>query len=100
MGLALSIESLNKMLAEVKADLEKYVNEKGIPMIYQMGDQLGTVFPGIHQKLNCPDCGAYTQLYYILVDLNDDHGWTREQIADWLETLDIDITLVAESSGD
>jgi hypothetical protein len=27
------------------------------------------------------------------MDLNDSCGWTREQIADWLETLDININM-------
>jgi hypothetical protein len=27
-------------------------------------------------------------LYSIIIDLNDSQKWTREQIADWLETLD------------
>jgi hypothetical protein len=25
------------------------------------------------------------------VSLNDSHGWTRERIAEWLETLDLDL---------
>jgi hypothetical protein len=29
----------------------------------------------------------------VIMDLNDNHGWTREEIADWLETLDIDINM-------
>jgi hypothetical protein len=29
----------------------------------------------------------------VIMDLNDNHGWTREAIADWLETLDININM-------
>ena len=28
------------------------------------------------------------RLYRVIVDLNDDHGWTREQIADWVATVE------------
>ena len=33
------------------------------------------------------------RLFHIIVHLNDYHGWSREQIADWLETLDCDLKL-------
>lgn len=32
-------------------------------------------------------------LEYLIIHLNDDHRWTRESIADWLDTLDIDLTV-------
>lgn len=28
----------------------------------------------------------------LIVHLNDDHKWSREQIADWLDTLDVDLS--------
>lgn len=31
-------------------------------------------------------------LQSIIVHLNDNHQWTREQIADWLDSLDVDLT--------
>lgn len=46
--------------------------------------------------VHCPYClsmGGHS-LEAIIVHLNDEHLWTREEIADWLDTLDdIDITL-------
>jgi hypothetical protein len=27
----------------------------------------------------------------VIIHLNDDHAWTREQVADWIETLDVDL---------
>lgn len=37
----------------------------------------------------------------IIMDLNDRCGWTREQIADWLDTLDVDLsfTVKEDSNG-
>ena len=38
----------------------------------------------------CPggnDCHKQLSLAAIMVHLNDDHRWTREDIAQWLETL-------------
>lgn len=35
---------------------------------------------------------GYGTLEYVIISLNDKHNWTRDQIADWLETLDIDLT--------
>jgi hypothetical protein len=47
----------------------------------------------------CPVCSKEgTNLYTIIVCLNDVHNWPREEVADWLETLDVDLTLVQEGS--
>lgn len=32
-------------------------------------------------------------LYIVVIHLNDNHGWSREKVADWLETLPIDLTI-------
>ena len=40
-----------------------------------------------------PVTGDYLHLTSIIMNLNDVHGWTREAIADWLDTLDHDLTL-------
>jgi hypothetical protein len=39
-------------------------------------------------------------LEMVIIDLNDNHDWTREQVADWLETLDIDIRFRGEDSDE
>lgn len=41
-----------------------------------------------NQKVKCPVTGRQGPLSNVVITLNDHHGWTREQIADWLETLD------------
>lgn len=56
------------------------------------------VFPQLRQvKANCPECGAvgYTDTVYpvkpsfagVIAHLNDHHLWTRERIADWVESI-------------
>lgn len=50
-----------------------------------------------------PKCGygkKKSSLNAIIIHLNDGHKWTREQIADWLDTLDIDLTLQPAATGD
>lgn len=47
--------------------------------------------PGINEVVKHPVTGIKTTLSRVIQNLNDGHGWTREQIADWVETLDIDI---------
>lgn len=52
------------------------------------------LFPGIKEKVKYPAKfyeGLTVTLEDAIVKLNDMDGWSREQIADWLETLDIDI---------
>jgi hypothetical protein len=37
--------------------------------------------------------GLTSKVCDIIIELNDSFEWTREQIADWLDTLDIDLTV-------
>ena len=47
----------------------------------------------VKREMRCPDCGDFhglgskhfKTLYAVIVELNNYHFWTREQIADWLE---------------
>jgi hypothetical protein len=48
--------------------------------------------PGVNEEAKHPVTGRQAPLWNVIVDLNDRHGWSREQIADWVETLDIDIS--------
>lgn len=38
-------------------------------------------------SVTCPICHVVGRLPQIVIDLNDCHRWTREAIADWLDTL-------------
>lgn len=50
-------------------------------------------FPELHNTLPCPECdksgyfGGLLTLEELITHLNDDHRWTREAIADWIDTL-------------
>lgn len=51
-------------------------------------------FPELLQPADCPaECGhqgyfgGLPTLEELITHLNDDHRWTREQIADWIDTL-------------
>jgi hypothetical protein len=37
----------------------------------------------------CPACGALFTVAPLVTHLNDDHHWTREAIADWLDRLEV-----------
>jgi hypothetical protein len=56
---------------------------------------LEKLFPALKTaKPLCPVCaGVHVSLADAIVHLNDHHQWPRERIADWLETLDIDLSL-------
>lgn len=64
--------------------------------------ELGQVFPNIlRSTVPHPVIGGTPDyIYNIVIDLNDGRGWTREQIADWLDSLPVDLTLQPESKGD
>lgn len=73
-------------------------------------DELTNLVPAL-RTLNVPapcglTCGwlpgetTRLTLAQTIVHLNDFHRWRREQIADWLETLSLDLTLQATSKGD
>lgn len=54
--------------------------------------------PGIKENVKHPVTQEYDELEDIIIDLNDDCKWTRYEIADWLETLDIDIRFKIEET--
>lgn len=46
--------------------------------------------PGVNELVKNPMTDALSTLREVIINLNDRHKWTREQVADWIETLDID----------
>lgn len=62
-------------------------------------DGLAEIIPGIGDAVEaCPDDECITPdrnipIAVLIVHLNDVHRWTRERIADWLDSLDIDLTI-------
>lgn len=58
------------------------------------GDVLAGVLPGLSTRVTCPACTSVALRPTVrdaVIHLNDSHRWTREAIADWLDTLDADL---------
>lgn len=56
---------------------------------------LSSLVPGFElMTAVCPICLNQKKLSSQVIHLNDSHKWTREDIADWLETLDHDLRIV------
>lgn len=49
---------------------------------------LATQLPGIFNMVKHPVSGDSYTIYHAIMSLNDTHKWSRDQIADWIETLD------------
>ncbi len=47
-------------------------------------------------RVVCPACLMADGVYRIIPHLNDDHRWTREQIADWIATMETEEAAPAE----
>lgn len=65
--------------------------------------ELAKAIPGFEAMRvdKCPVCDTSDmRLAGAIVHLNDCHKWAREAIADWLETLDLDLTLHPVGGGD
>lgn len=70
----------------------RYHNRCGTPW------ELKALFPITASIVRCPSCaGTPAVLSACIVHLNDAHRWTREQIADWVETLEQASTIRAET---
>lgn len=48
--------------------------------------------PMLQTASECPVCGYLLEVGFVLTHLNDHHRWTREQIADWVETVELAVT--------
>lgn len=60
-------------------------------------DQLSEVWPILRMAVHCPACDApLASLSAIVMGLHDSHGWSREQIAAWVETVEAQESDVGE----
>lgn len=92
---------------------EKVYNGLVVPLSYSatsgktISSEIVKLFPAlmtVHKV--CPQCikGVVARLEKIIIHLNDEHQWTREQIADWLEVISmdddsIDLTIKEDANG-
>ena len=70
------------------------------PLPEKTASEVSRKLPGVSEFVKCPACSgedAHTDvLREIIMELNDWCKWSREQIADWLDTLDIDLRFGVE----
>lgn len=56
------------------------------------GRMLSKALPALIKEVLSPcDHGGVDLLEEVIIHLNDRHKWSREQIADWLDSLDVDL---------
>ncbi len=63
-------------------------------------ERLSQRLPGVNEVGTNPVTGKKGVLWNVIQHLNDRDKWTREQIADWVETLDIDIRFKTDETTD
>jgi hypothetical protein len=63
------------------------------------GDVLEQALPGLAKYVITPcECEGRYPVKDAIIHLNDRHRWTRDQIADWLETLDVNLAFQSTST--
>lgn len=90
----------------IASTLASYCLHHGKTVSYYppMVADLSLIFPAILASSQCPvpdeGCGGDDDIWSLVVHLNDFHKWSREKVADWLDTLNMDLTLQATTKGD
>lgn len=82
-----SPEYAAKQAAQAEATKYKYGSE--------VTTRLGAVLPNIYALAKHPVDGNMQKVNSCIISLNDTHHWSREKIADWLDTLDLDLRFPA-----
>lgn len=70
-------------------DSHGYINESFFPPFSRPSEV--DKLPGLKENVRNPVNGTMDTLERVIIRLNDSERWSREQIADWLETLDVNI---------
>lgn len=78
--------SIEYAATQFKEVLNAMKTEKEIEFESEMCDVYMDL-PGADVSLPCPACDMRTDLAGVIISLNDDHKWSREEIADWVDTL-------------
>lgn len=84
-----------------KATLDWYSQESSpvAPSLIGAGGvsgHLAKILPALSAKVKCPKCKHNTSLQQTIIHMNDRHKMPREDIADWVESLDLDIEFKSE----
>lgn len=90
-----------KMLQEKFEQTKKHLAETAIVGLQPdtgsiVQRNLKKLFPALNEQASCPACAKLDDkttgtIDKMIIHLNDVHTWTREAIADWLESLDVDL---------
>lgn len=86
--LAGEFQKVTDALLPCLEEISKIVEEE---QVQKMPAKAVLNHPDLKQPVKCPGCDELTSarsLEKVIIDLNDRHKWTRDQIADWLDTLD------------
>lgn len=80
---------------ELPAEIEEFISNA------QIQSEVTALFPCL-DRIVIYDCGCFenptrkvNSLADWIIHLNDQHEWKREEIADWLESLDVDLEMAA-----
>lgn len=93
----------DEVLAVIQSKLDEAQAKVSAHLTIPM--QLAKVCPALKTvKTFCPVCdrsrGYYPlSLSSLIQELNDGHQWTREQIADFLESLNVDLTIRKDTNA-
>lgn len=88
------IEFLDKNLGDIVSTevrdkiLENFICTKEV--LDTKSDQpsfIANMLPGVNNVVTHPVSGKEQRLFDIIINLNDHCGWTREAVADWIDTL-------------
>jgi len=90
-----------KMLKEKFEQTKKYLAETAPVGVHPdtgsiVQRNLKKLFPALNEQATCPACAKLDDnttgtIDKMIIHLNDVHTWTREAVADWLESLDVDL---------
>lgn len=88
-----SDEKFLKMVGDiVHGEIENYINETEANHASIVEDVLSCV-PGVSEVVYCEPLELVAPIHSIIIKMNDDLQLTREEIADWLDTLPVNLKL-------
>lgn len=83
---------LTTLLADIKPEYAKFASSLASYFVERLDDgpiSYERQIPGLEEIVTHPVTGSQTSIQNAIMNLNDVCLWSREQIADWLETLDV-----------
>lgn len=89
--------ALTKFLAEVACEHIRDEKPELDGSLLQMNDRY---FPNLTTVVKNPVTGEEMAVSYVIIHLNDTHKWSFEEIADWLDTLDVDLYVRNKETGE